>query len=120
MLLGAVRLVQSGASEMSDAADKLKAKIAEIGAQAARIQSKAGGYRGGEVQVRGRQEPTAVDNLNTRIAEIGAEAARIQSSSAECLWICRHEKPPLLPDPETPKTETNPLRRENGEPIKRR
>ena len=61
----------------------------------------------------------APDQLNARIAEIGAEAARIQTSSAECLWVCRHEKPPLLPDPETPKTETNPLRRENGQPIRR-
>jgi hypothetical protein len=105
---------------MGNAADNLKAKIAEIGAQAARIQSKAGGQRGGEVQVRGRQEPTAVDNLKARIAEIGAEAARIQSSSAECLWICRHEKPPLLPDPEQTTIETNPLRRGNGVPIKKR
>jgi hypothetical protein len=107
--------------QMADARQKLVASYAQIGAEAARIQSKAGGYRGGEeVQVRGRQEPTAVDNLNARIAEIGAETARIQSSSAECLWICRHEKPALLPDPETPTSESNPLRRENGEPIKRR
>jgi hypothetical protein len=113
MLLCDVRLVQSGASEMSDAADKLNAKIAEIGAQAARIQSKGGGHRGGELQVRGRQEPTAVDNLNARIAEIGAETARIQANSAECLWICWREKPPLLPDPELPTIETNPLRRAN-------
>jgi hypothetical protein len=105
---------------MGNAADNLKAKIAEIGAEAARIQRKGGGHRGGEVQVRGSQEPTAVDNLNARIAEIGAEAARIQANSGECLWICRHEKPPLLPDSETPKSETNPLRRQNGEPIKRR
>ena len=106
---------------MGNAADNLKARIAEIGAQTARFQSaKGGGHRPGEVQVRGRQEPNAVDNLNTQIADIRAEAARIQSSSAECLWICRHEKPPLLPDSETPKSETNPLRRHNGEPIKRR
>ena len=106
---------------MGNAVEKLNADIARIGAEAARIQRKSGGYRGGEeVQVRGRQAPTAVDNLNARIAEIGAEAARIQSSSAECLWICRHEKPPLLPDPEQTTIETNPLRRENGEPIKRR
>ena len=105
---------------MGNAADNLKARIAEIGAQTARFQSaKGGGHRPGEVQVRDRREPTAVDNLNARIAEIGAEAARIQASSGECLWICRHEKPPLLPDPETPKSETNPLRRHNGEPIKR-
>ena len=105
---------------MGNAVEKLNADIARIGAEAARIQRKSGGYRGGEVQVRGRQEPTAVGNLNARIAEIGAEAARIQSSSAECLWICRHEKPALLPDPETPTSETNPLRRHDGEPIKRR
>ena len=106
---------------MGNAADNLKARIAEIGAQTARFQSaKGGGHRPGEVQVRGRHEPSAVDNLNTRIAEIGAEAARIQASSGECLWICRHEKPPLLPDPEAPKTEPNPLRRQNGEPMKRR
>ena len=106
---------------MGNAADNLKARIAEIGAQTARFQSaKGGGHRPGEVQVRGRQEPNAVDNLNTQIADIRAEAARIQSSSAECLWICRHEKPPLLPDPEQTTIETNPLRRENGEPIKRR
>ena len=106
---------------MGNAADNLKARIAEIGAQTARFQSaKGGGHRPGEAQVRGRHEPTAVDNLNTRIAEIGAEAARIQASSGECLWICRHEKPPLLPDPEKTTIETNPLRRENGEPIKRR
>jgi hypothetical protein len=86
---------------MGNAADNLKARIAEIGAQTARFQSaKGGGHRPGEAQVRGRHEPTAVDNLNTRIAEIGAEAARIQASSGECLWICRHEKPPPLPDPE--------------------
>jgi hypothetical protein len=107
--------------QMADARQKLVASYAQIGADAARIQSKSGGYRAGEeVQVRGRQEPTAVDNLNTRIAEIGAETARIQANSAECLWVCRHEKPPLLPEPETPKNETNPLRRQDGEPIKRR
>jgi hypothetical protein len=107
--------------QMADARQKLVASYAQIGADTARIQSKAGGYRGGEeVQVRGRHEPTAVDNLNTRIAEIGAETARIQANSAECLWVCRREKPPLLPEPETPTTETNPLRRQNGEPIKRR
>src|SRR2546423_7451635 len=106
---------------MGNAADNLKARIAEIGAQAARFQSeKGGGHRPGEAQVRGRHEPTAVNSLNTRIAEIGAEAARIHANSAECLWVCRHEKPALLPDPETPEAETNPLRRQNGEPIKRR
>ena len=99
---------------MGNAADNLKARIAEIGAQTARFQSaKGGGHRPGEVQVRDRREPTAVDNLNTRIAEIGAEAARIQANSGECLWICRHEKPPLLPDPEQAAIETNPLRRAN-------
>ena len=106
---------------MGNAADNLKARIAEIGAQTARFQSaKGGGHRPGEAQVRGRHEPTAVDNLNTQIADIRAEAARIQSNRAECLWICRHEKPPLLPDPEQTTIETNPLRRENGDPIKRR
>ena len=104
---------------MGNAVEKLNADIARIGAEAARIQSKSGGHRSGEVQVRGRNQPTAVDNLNTRIAEIGAEAARIQANSAECLWVCRHEKPPLLPDPETPEAETNPLRRQNGEPTRR-
>jgi hypothetical protein len=99
---------------MGNAADNLKARIAEIGAQTARFQSaKGGGHRPGEVQVRDRREPTAVDNLNTRIAEIGAEAARIQANSGECRWICRHEKPPLLPDPEQAAIETNPLRRAN-------
>jgi hypothetical protein len=106
--------------QMADARQKFVASYAQIGADAARMQSKAGGYRGGEVQVRGRQEPNAVDNLNTRIAEIGAETARIQANSAECLWVCRHEKPPLLPDLEPPKTEPNSLRRQNGEPMKRR
>jgi hypothetical protein len=105
---------------MSDAADKLNAKIAEIGAQAARIQSKGGGHRGGEVQVRDRQQPTAVDNLNARIAEIGAEAARIQASSGECLWVCHGVVPPKLPDPEQPRGEQNPLRRQDGKPIARR
>jgi hypothetical protein len=56
----------------------------------------------------------ASENLNARIAEIGAEAARLQAKSAEYLWVCRHEKPPLLPDPEPEKTETNPLRRREG------
>ena len=106
---------------MGNAADNLNARIAEIGAQTARFQSaKGGGHRPGEAQARGRHEPSAVDNLNARIAEIGVEAARIQTASSECAWICRREKPPLLPDPETPKSETNPLRRHNGEPIKRR
>lgn len=62
----------------------------------------------------------ASDAFNARIAQIGAEAARIQASSAEYLWVCRHENPPLLPDPEPPKGEQNPLRRHDGKPIARK
>jgi hypothetical protein len=62
----------------------------------------------------------AAEKLNAHIVQIGAEAARLQEQSAEYLWVCRHEKPPLLPDPEPDKTETNPLRRQNGQAIKRR
>ena len=83
---------------MGNAVEKLNADIARIGAEAARI-AVSGGHRSGEVQVRGRNQPTAVDNLNTRIAEIGAEAARIQANSAECLWVCRHESRRCCPIP---------------------
>jgi hypothetical protein len=99
----------------------MRASYAQIGADTARIQRKAGGYRGGEeAQARSSQKPTAIADLNARIAEIGADSLRAQAVSSECLWICHRVLPPLLPEPETPTTETNPLRRQDGEPIKRR
>ena len=94
--------------------------ILQIGLEAMRIQRSIAGNHVGEVRVNSDQAPTATDSLNTAILRTGAETARIQTNSSEYLWVCRREKPPLLPEPETPITETNPLRRQNGEPIKRR
>jgi hypothetical protein len=65
-------------------------------------------------QAQGGVMGNASEKLNAHIAQIGAEAARLQAQSGEYLWVCRHEKPPLLPDPEPEKTETNPLRRTEG------
>jgi hypothetical protein len=94
--------------------------ILQIGLQAMRIQRSLAGNHVGEVRENSDQAPTATDSLKTAILGIGAETARIQTNSGEYLWVCRREKPPLLPEPETPTTETNPLRRQDGEPIKRR
>ena len=106
---------------MGNAADNLNARIAEIGAQTARFQSaKGGGHRPGEAQARGRHEPSAVDNLNARIAEIGVEAARIQTASSGMRVDLSARKTAAPARSRTPKIETNPLRRHNGEPIKRR
>jgi hypothetical protein len=58
----------------------------------------------------------ALKKLNEHILRIGAETARLQSSSGEYLWVCCRERPPLLADPEPQKGETNPLRRQNGQP----
>jgi hypothetical protein len=96
---------------MGNASEIFKARSLEIGAEAARIRSvKAGGHVG-EARAREHQMPTAVDSLKARSLEIGAETARIQTDSAEYAWVCRREKPALLPDPEPEETETNPLRR---------
>jgi hypothetical protein len=62
----------------------------------------------------------AAEKLAAHMLQTGAQAERIRLSSGEFLWICRREKPPLLPDAEPPKGEQNPLRRLNGQPIARR
>lgn len=62
----------------------------------------------------------AAEKLAAHILQTGAEAERIRQNSAEFLSICRNVKPPLLPDPEPPKGEQNPLRRQDGKPIKRK
>jgi hypothetical protein len=96
---------------MGNASEIFKARSLEIGAEAARLRTiKAGGHVG-EARALERQVPTAVENLKARSLEIGAETARIQADSAEHAWICRREKPALLPDPEPEETDTNPLRR---------
>jgi hypothetical protein len=61
----------------------------------------------------------AAEKLAAHILQIGTEAERIRSSSAECLWICRHEKPPLLPDADAPTGEQNSTRRQDGKPVAR-
>jgi hypothetical protein len=104
---------------MSNAAEKLAAHILWTGAEAERIKCAIGG-RVGEAQGDRGETITGADSLKARIAEIGAETARIQTSSGEYLWVCRREKPPLLPDSEPPKGEQNPLRRQDGKPIARR
>ena len=53
----------------------------------------------------------APEKFNAEVMRIGAEAARIQANSAECLWVCRGVKPPLIPDVVSTTAELNPLRR---------
>jgi len=61
----------------------------------------------------------AAEKLNAAILQIGADAARIVQNSAE-FAILQGRVPSKLPDPEPPKGEQNPLRRQDGKPITRR
>jgi hypothetical protein len=60
----------------------------------------------------------APEKLAASYAQLAADAERIRQNSAEHLWICRGVVPPKLPDPEPPNGEQNPLRRQDGKPIK--
>jgi len=62
----------------------------------------------------------ATELLAAHILRTATDAERIRQNSAEHLWICRGVVPPKLPDPEPPKGEQNPLRRQDGKPIARK
>jgi hypothetical protein len=91
----------------------------KIGAEAARIQAKLAGSAVGAPRMIDPTSKTSGEWQAESIRKIGEDTMSAQERSAE-FQITRNRLPPLLPDLDPPNTEKNPMRRLNGEPIKRR
>jgi hypothetical protein len=93
--------------------------ILKIGAETARIPAKIAGSAVGSPRMIDPSSKSSGEWQAETIQKIGEDTMSVLERSAE-FQISRNRVPLLLPDSEEPRTENNPLRRLNGEPVTKR